>query len=583
MTRLQTLTLILGLCFLLSVAGSAAEAPRVVTCTVPQTKGWYLTPDTKTLIMTSPTTAELIVFDVMTATEKQRLSVPFKPACITGQGDELFVSVDGSTIVHALDAATGKKLREYRLPGEPVQSLASHPESGSVFAANLEENVFALDPKSNRVIPTIAKGMYLRVDPKKGQFLLAATNRPSEDVIRFQRTAPGVVDIQRVTVAETATVSKYSITGSKLKMIASNPNTAVGAGGYLHLSPDGSKYIMVAGGGWWSPTNAKTRFGMAVFPTDDFNTMLGGLDVGGPQNVAFHPDLPIGIAQGANYDFFLFDAESLVIRQTWKHKPQAVKFWENLSTFGAHGSVYIAQQGEYLQFFILDLNEDQQQTLAKLHGPLPKYPQAVPLDAIPVAATVPTPTSPPSKPGSPPGKPSTPPPSTPMPEPIGQRKAPKEPPVRLAANSSYSLGAVDARIPYIGDRQYAILKFPRFLKDAAFIVRDSSQVGGWLSRGSVEVLADCSVSMAIMYQINGQSVVSAQLLDALKEEGWTPQKEILQTTSADKEIWQWAIFSQDLKAGTPTLSSKVGVRSPAQVIYFFHQPQKSKSTAQSKR
>ena len=85
--------------------------------------------------------------------------------------------------------------------------------------------------------------MFLSVDPKSGGFLYTATNRPSEDVIEARRGTGGTVQLRFVTVAETAAVLKYEISKNELKLIGGNPNTAVGAGGYLHVSPDGERYV----------------------------------------------------------------------------------------------------------------------------------------------------------------------------------------------------------------------------------------------------------------------------------------------------------------------------------------------------
>ncbi|AMV20654.1 YncE family protein [Planctomyces sp. SH-PL14] len=560
---------------------AASAAPRVITLPVPVTKGWYLTPDSETLILSSPKTGELIYFNVLQGKETRRLAVPFKPAAITGQKDLLFVAVEGGNIVHALRREDGEKVRQYRLPGEPVQALACHPESGPIFASNLKEEIFSLAPDSTQATKTNALGMFLCVDPVTGKHLFAGTNRPSEDVLEFQRSATGQLQVKRLTVAETATVARYAVQGSRLKLVDMNANTAVGFGGYLHLSPDGKKFVMVAGGGWRSPTNRSTRFDMAVFDATSPDTMLGGLEIGGPQTIAFHPVLPIGVAQGANYDYSLFDAESLVVRQQWRLKPPAVNFWHNLAAFGGKGTVFLSQQGESLQFFILDLTPEQKAKLEARYGKLPEYPDALPVEAAQtaLAAKGPTPpVTPPTDPGSP-EPPATvmrksgtdrptatkPIPKPPAGKPLGRQDAP----VHVPEGSDLAFYRAVKGLPYLQDRDYRLMAMPKSVKDSAVLVRDSSRAGGWPSKGTVEATRDCTAYLAVMYQINGSSLVKRDLFDVLESEGWKEEKDAITTTSAEKETWGWKLFSKPVQAGPLTLSSRLGLNSPAQAVYFF--------------
>jgi hypothetical protein len=100
--------------------------------------------------------------------------------------------------------------------------------------------------------------------------------------------------------------------------------------------------------------------------------MIGGIKAGGPQVIAFHPMLNLGVAQGANYDFHFFNAKSLAVKKTQTIKPDAVNFWFNLLTFGGRGTRLIALQGEHLHFVPLDLSADERATLTKVFGKLPE-------------------------------------------------------------------------------------------------------------------------------------------------------------------------------------------------------------------
>ena len=72
-----------------------------------------------------------------------------------------------------------------------------------------------------------------------------------------------------------------------------------------------------------------------------------------------------------------------------------------------------------------------------------------------------------------------------------------------------------------------------------------------------------------MYQINGSSLVKRDLFDVLESEGWKEEKDAITTTSAEKETWGWKLFSKPVQAGPLTLSSRLGLNSPAQAVYFF--------------
>ncbi len=64
---------------------------------------------------------------------------------------------------------------------------------------------------------------------------------------------------------------------------------------------------MVAGGGrQLADEPHRPASTWRCFEATSPDTMLGGLEIGGPQTIAFHPVLPIGVAQEANYDLLAF-------------------------------------------------------------------------------------------------------------------------------------------------------------------------------------------------------------------------------------------------------------------------------------
>jgi hypothetical protein len=101
--------------------------------------------------------------------------------------------------------------------------------------------------------------------------VVETTGGPQRSNIRRQhrrKTADGSVRYQFQIGVEAASVLKYRVAATNLELIDGNPNTAAGAGGSLHVSPDGTKYAMVAGGGWQSLKDPTRRHNIAVFSTE---------------------------------------------------------------------------------------------------------------------------------------------------------------------------------------------------------------------------------------------------------------------------------------------------------------------------
>ena len=71
--------------------------------------------------------------------------------------DQLFAVAKGSAVVHVLEAASGKEVKQIRVPGEPLQSLACHPRKGQLlYGANLNDEVYAIDTEKETATKTKA-------------------------------------------------------------------------------------------------------------------------------------------------------------------------------------------------------------------------------------------------------------------------------------------------------------------------------------------------------------------------------------------------------------------------------------------
>ena len=263
-------------------------------------------------------------------------------------------------------------LDRFTLPGEPIEDLVCHPRIGPLFAANLNEDIMAIDPKRGHVTVTEAHGKFLAVDPVNGRFLLAATNRPSENFIEVQRRG-SVGRVRLVTVAERASVLKYEIQRNGLKLAAGNTNTAIGFGGSLAISPDGKRFAMVAGGGWRSLTDRRAHYVIAVFETGDMETMVGQIEVGAyPHTIAFHPTLNMGVAvrRTHNTELRLFSARSLTDREILTNPGtiRASMTDQHRVMFVGKGTKLAHHHGRTLVWIPLELSDDERELLKKEYG-----------------------------------------------------------------------------------------------------------------------------------------------------------------------------------------------------------------------
>jgi hypothetical protein len=541
--------------------------PPVLTFRIPSVGGWAIDPAMETLIVSSPETGEIFLFDTVRVTDPVVFSVPFKPAEIALRGTDLYVNVQGSSLVHVVSLRTKRPHKRYVLPGTAVNKLAAHPTTGPVFASNLDEEVIAIDPTSGRVAKTSGRGMFLAVDQARGEFLYTGTNRPSQDVIEARQEQGGIVRFRLVTVSETAAVLKYRIGAEGLTLVGGNPNTAVGAGGSLHVSPDGSRVVMVAGGGWRSTENARVRHEIAVFDGDDVNVMLGGLKCGAPQSICYHPALKLGVAQGNSTDFFVFDSESLLHRDQYRVTGMGpITFWHNMLTFGGRGTRIVTLQGNYLHFIPLDLTRDERAVLTKRYGTLPnlfsvRTKQFAKRDggSTPRTAARESPAEKvrPEMKTQPETKPHT---------EIKARPAV----VEIPNSGRWRLASAKEGISYLADRPHRLSRISSEYNGASLVIRPAADARKWIGSNQITALRECTTYVSLLVEFNGQEAVPEETLKVLEKEGWKAESSEFQAAHVSgNENWVWQLLSRKVPRGPIDIPTEVVLQAPTQAIFFF--------------
>ena len=83
----------------LGSATRAAEPAPSATFKLPSVGGWVMTADNVTLIVSVPTTGELVYFDTVADKEVKRVEVDFQPTWLARQGDSLFAAGKGGSAV----------------------------------------------------------------------------------------------------------------------------------------------------------------------------------------------------------------------------------------------------------------------------------------------------------------------------------------------------------------------------------------------------------------------------------------------------------------------------------------------------
>lgn len=275
--------------------------------------------DDKTLVVSIASKGTLIYFDTLADKELNRVEVDFQPTFMAAQGDQLFVATKGAATIHVLEAATGKELKEIKLPGEPLQAVACHPKKGYLYAVNLNHEVLVVDVAAGKVVKTSARGQLLAVDPVAGKYVYTGIQKPIGERLIIQQGPGKELIISLAATNIRAVMLKYQVDGQGLKLVAGNDNAAVN-GKTMAVSADGTKIAMAGAGGWRSKTDPMSRSGIAVFDTGKFDSTLGQIEtVGGPYGIAFHPVLNLGAALGVDSKgkVNLFNTKSFVEKDSF--------------------------------------------------------------------------------------------------------------------------------------------------------------------------------------------------------------------------------------------------------------------------
>jgi hypothetical protein len=133
---------------------------------------------------------------------------------------------------------------------------------------------------------------------------------------------------------------------------------------------------MAGGGGWRSKTDPKANYAVAVFDTDDMQTLSGQVETGAyPSGIAFHPVLNLGAAykDGHGAEIFLFSAKSFATKENIKVKSGA---GTNILTFGGQGAKVIfapmpgigGEGQSTIEFLPIPLTDQDREALKKAYG-----------------------------------------------------------------------------------------------------------------------------------------------------------------------------------------------------------------------
>ncbi len=143
-------------------------------------------PDHQTLIVSVPTEGKLVYFDTVAEKQLKQIDVDFQPNLLAIQGKLLFVSAKGTSTIHVLEWDTAKIVRGINVPGEPLISMGCHPEKGLLYAVNLQNEMFSIDPQSGVATKTSGKGQLLAFDPSDSQVFYTGIQKAINEVLVFQ-------------------------------------------------------------------------------------------------------------------------------------------------------------------------------------------------------------------------------------------------------------------------------------------------------------------------------------------------------------------------------------------------------------
>lgn len=304
----------------------AVEEDPAATLALSKPAGWVLLPDGVTLIVALPEQGKLAYIDTLANKEIKRVDLPFKPGPLAFQGKLLFAGVQGAAVLHVLDLDSGEVKKEIKVPEGPVTDLTCHREKGLVYAATTTQRIVVIDPAAGTATASKARGMFLAVEPVKGDVLYSGIQPEIKDVLIINELSGGRIALSPAVRGEQALLAKLTINGKQLRVVNANPNAA--SNGYLvRVSPDGTRVAVVGGGGYLPDAGpaglGKRRYEVALFGNSDIKVSVGTIQVGAhPHDLAFHPVLDLGVAQqvspanvpqaGLGNALHLFNSKSLV-------------------------------------------------------------------------------------------------------------------------------------------------------------------------------------------------------------------------------------------------------------------------------
>jgi tetratricopeptide (TPR) repeat protein len=255
---------------------------------LPALGGWVTTTDEKTLVLSIPSTQELVYLDVTgTANERKRAKLDFQPGRLAIQGKTLLATSVGKPAVLVLDLETGKTLKTIKTPDEVVE-LACHRTTGLVYASTTQQEVYSIDAHAGTIAKTQAKGRFLALDPK-GAFVYIADVGGDKAPTVLRKMAPKGKDLAPVAVNKTAETGGIA----------------------LHVAPSGRSAVVVGTSSRAPVGGGVETFLGAVLSTDDLVTCFGEVDFCARADaVALHPVLPMGVALRHDGGMVQFDSKT---------------------------------------------------------------------------------------------------------------------------------------------------------------------------------------------------------------------------------------------------------------------------------
>jgi hypothetical protein len=183
----------------------------------------------------------------------------------------------------------------------------------------------------------------------------------------------GRVDrLRLVTVQFRAAVFKHAVENGGLRLMSGSTNAALGDGGSLAIRRDGSRFAGAAGGSWRSLIDKRFHYLVAVFETNDIETITGQVKVGPyPRAIAFHPMLNLGAALphgGMDLTIKLFKTSPLTKCQTVElAKQYSAPTKTHQLILGRRGTTLVHHYRDTLTFIPLALSDDDRAAIESVY------------------------------------------------------------------------------------------------------------------------------------------------------------------------------------------------------------------------